>query len=110
MRKTKPDYLPPAVESEIPDDIEAAAEYFDTHSVASLFEDDLQPVGVLEIAQRAGVHEVTVRQWKARYPSFPRPLWTVSGQPAWDWADVQEWLKVTPRRPGRPRKLAAPDV
>ena len=51
------------------------------------------PVGVADIAERAGVAPVTVRQWRRRHPeTFPRPRWTVSGQPAWDWPDIEGWL------------------
>lgn len=62
-----------------------------------------EPVGVMEIAERAHVHVVTVRHWRARYSDFPKPAWTVSGQPAWDWDAVLAWLK-RPRPVGRPRK------
>lgn len=51
-----------------------------------------EPVGVADIAVRAGVAAVTVRQWRRRHRDFPAPRWTVSGQPAWDWADVESWL------------------
>lgn len=106
-----PRKLPPAVEADIPtEDQEAEAEYYDTHDFSALIEERgvvvvrPEPVGVMEIAQRAHVHEVTVRQWRARYADFPKPSWTVSGQPAWDWEAVRGWLK-RPRPVGRPRKL-----
>ncbi len=98
--------LPPAVEAEIPENDEAAAEYYGSHSIANLMTDAEwlerpQPVGVQEIAQRAGVQQGTVRKWRERHQSFPRPCWSVSGQPAWDWHDVEVWLRK-PRRAGRP--------
>jgi hypothetical protein len=34
---------------------------------------------------------------------MPQPRWTVSGQPAWDWDDIEAWA----RRTGR---LTKPDV
>lgn len=109
----KPLSLPPAVESEIPEDDEAAAEYYDTHDFAALaaaqpyevFDAEPEPVGTLEIAQRAKVREITVRQWRARRADFPKPRWTVSGAPAWDWREVRQWTRK-PRRAGRPPKRA----
>jgi hypothetical protein len=28
---------------------------------------------------------------------LPEPRWTVSGQPAWDWLEVEEWASRTGR-------------
>ena len=103
--------LPAAKEADIPEDLEAARDYFDSHDLSGLMADGVvmvtrEPVGVQEIAERAGVSEVTVRQWKRRYPGFPRSRWTVSGQPAWDWQEVRAWVRK-PRRPGRPRTQPA---
>jgi hypothetical protein len=100
--------LPPAVVADIPEELEPARDYFDSHDLSGLMADGVvvvtrEPVGVQEIDERAGVSEVTVRQWKRRYPGFPRSRWTVSGQPAWDWHEVRVWVRK-PRRPGRPRK------
>lgn len=51
------------------------------------------PVGVIDVAARANVRPITVRQWRRRHAAtFPAPRWTVSGQPAWDWHDVERWL------------------
>lgn len=102
--------LPPAVEDEIPEDDEAAARYYDTHDMSGLMqgadvevvEAEPEPVGTLEIAARARVREITVRQWRARHADFPKPRWTVSGAPAWDWPEVRRWLR-RPRRAGRPK-------
>lgn len=45
---------------------------------------------MVEIAQRLGVRQQTVAQWKLR-GLLPQPKWTVSGNPAWDWRDVERW-------------------
>jgi hypothetical protein len=55
------------VEADIPEELEAARDYFDSHDLSGLLADGVvvmtrEPVGVQEIAQRAGVSEVTVRQ------------------------------------------------
>lgn len=55
------------------------------------------PVGIAEIAGRAGVAPITVRKWIERHPSFPRPAWRVSGNDAWNWAEVRAWLESTDR-------------
>jgi hypothetical protein len=28
---------------------------------------------------------------------MPAPRWTVSGQPAWDWSEIEEWARRTGR-------------
>ena len=55
------------------------------------------PVGAADIAARLGVKPVTVRQWQARYITFPAPRWHVNGQAAWDWPDVEAWAATTGR-------------
>ena len=60
------------------------------------------PVGAAEIASRLGVRPQTVHTWRQR-KLMPAPRWTVSGQPAWDWAAIEAWA----RRTGR---LRAPDI
>ena len=55
------------------------------------------PVGISDIATRAGVQPVTVRQWRRRHAEFPPPRWTVSAKPTWEWADVVRWLVATDR-------------
>jgi hypothetical protein len=57
------------------------------------------PVGQVEIAERAGVKPVTVKKWRERHPSFPQPRWTVGGNPAWEWEDVLKWLRDNGRTP-----------
>lgn len=32
---------------------------------------------------------------------MPAPRWTISGQPAWDWAEIEAWA----RRTGRVREI-----
>lgn len=60
------------------------------------------PVGAAEIASRLGVKPQTVHTWRQR-GLVPDPPWSVSGQPAWDWPDIEAWA----RRTGR---LRAPDI
>jgi hypothetical protein len=60
------------------------------------------PVGSAEIAARLRVRPQTVHTWRQR-GLMPEPRWTVSGQPAWDWTDIEAWA----RRTGR---LREPDV
>ena len=54
------------------------------------------PVGAAEIAFRLGVKAQTVHTWRQR-GLLPLPRWTVSGQPAWDWPEIEEWAKRTGR-------------
>lgn len=61
-----------------------------SRSVASV------PVGAAEIAERLHVRPQTVHTWRHR-GVMPAPRWTVSGQPAWDWADIEEWARRTGR-------------
>lgn len=55
------------------------------------------PVGAAEIAARLGVRPQTVHTWRHRQ-LMPKPRWTVSGQPAWDWPEIEEWARRTGRR------------
>ena len=63
----------------------------------------IEPVGITEIAERLGVARSTVDQWRYRSlrGELPEPMpderWTVSGSPAWNWADVERWAKRTGR-------------
>ncbi len=57
---------------------------------------DVDPVGMVEIAERLGVRQQTVAMWKYR-GLLPPPRWTVSRLPAWDWADILKWAKETGR-------------
>ena len=54
------------------------------------------PVGSAEIAARLNVRPQTVHTWRQR-GLMPEPRWTVSGQPAWDWTDVEAWARRTGR-------------
>ena len=54
------------------------------------------PVGAAEIAKRLGVRPQTVHAWRHR-KLMPEPRWTVSGQAAWDWVEVEAWAKRTGR-------------
>jgi hypothetical protein len=54
------------------------------------------PVGAAEIAKRLGVRGQTVHTWRQR-KLMPPPRWTVSGQPAWDWREIEEWAGRTGR-------------
>lgn len=54
------------------------------------------PVGAAEIAGRLGVKPQTVHTWRQRR-IMPEPRWTVSGQPAWDWAEIEAWARRTGR-------------
>jgi hypothetical protein len=57
---------------------------------------DRSPVGAAEIATRLGVRPQTVHTWRQR-KLMPPPRWTVSGQPAWDWATIEAWARRTGR-------------
>lgn len=54
------------------------------------------PVGAAEVAARLGVKRQTVQTWRHRN-LLPAPRWTVSGQPAWEWAEIETWAKRTDR-------------
>jgi len=54
------------------------------------------PVGAAEIASRLGIRPQTVHTWRQR-KLLPLPRWTVSGQPAWDWAEIEAWARRTGR-------------
>jgi predicted DNA-binding transcriptional regulator AlpA len=54
------------------------------------------PVGAAEIAKRLGVRAQTVHTWRQR-KLMPPPRWTVSGQPAWDWSEIEDWARETGR-------------
>lgn len=70
------------------------------------------PVGVREIAARAGVTEIAVRKWVERHDNsatpFPRSVGTVSGRPAYWWHDAVDWLATTGRL-ARVTRLERPD-
>jgi hypothetical protein len=54
------------------------------------------PVGAAEVATRLRVKPQTVHTWRHR-KLMPEPRWTVSGQPAWDWAEIEAWARRTGR-------------
>ena len=54
------------------------------------------PVGAAEVADRLGVKPQTVHTWRHR-GVMPGPRWTVSGQPAWEWREIEEWARRTGR-------------
>jgi DNA-binding transcriptional MerR regulator len=56
----------------------------------------MEPVGAREIAERLGVEQRTVVTWHYR-KLLPEPRWTVSGNPAWEWRDVERWAEKTGR-------------
>ena len=53
-------------------------------------------MGAAEIAARLGVKPQTVHMWRHR-KLMPEPRWTVSGQPAWDWSEIEAWARRTGR-------------
>lgn len=53
-------------------------------------------MGLAEMAERLGVRQQTARAWRYRH-LLPEPRWTISGQPAWNWPDVEAWAKETGR-------------
>jgi hypothetical protein len=59
---------------------------------------DIDPVGIVEIAERLKVRRKTVDVWLYR-KLLPAPQWTVGGRPAWNWSDVETWARSTGRVP-----------
>ena len=59
--------------------------------------DDIEPVGLAEIAGRLGVQRDTVDKWRTR-GLLPPPRWTVGGRPAWAWDTIVRWANETGRR------------
>lgn len=55
-----------------------------------------EPVGLIDIAARLGVEINTAHVWHYR-GLLPEPPWTVSGRPAWNWPDIEQWAKETDR-------------
>jgi hypothetical protein len=53
--------------------------------------DDDQPMGTVEISQLIGIPVAVVSQWHRRGHLAPA-RWTVSGRPAWSYADVLAML------------------
>lgn len=66
----------------------------------------IEPVGLVEIADRLGVSRSAVDLWRfrdkdaAKHPDrerMPEPRWTVGGRPAWNWSDIERWARKTGR-------------
>lgn len=64
---------------------------------------EVDPVGQREIGHRLGERPQTVSQWHFR-GRLPPPRWTVSGRPAWNWPDIEQWARETGRLDARPAK------
>lgn len=60
--------------------------------------DDWPLVGLIEIAQRAGVQRPVVSTWRSRYPDFPVPIRELHVGPVFWWPQVKAWLAATGRR------------
>lgn len=73
--------------------------------------EEIEPVGMLEIAERLGVQAGTVDKWRRRsreggirHP-MPAARWLVSGYSAWNWHEVEQWAVESGRlRPDGPRQ------
>lgn len=61
----------------------------------------IEPVGIVEIAERLDVSRATVDKWLRRRDThtvpFPEPTWTVGNGPAWNWPVVWRWARATGR-------------
>lgn len=57
---------------------------------------DLDPVGMVEIAERLGVPQATVATWRHR-GLLPAAEAIVGGRPCWAWATVQSWAEANGR-------------
>jgi hypothetical protein len=55
-----------------------------------------------EIGQRLDVRQQTVAMWKLR-GLMPAVAWTVSGNPAWNWPDIEKWARESGRLEERRR-------
>jgi hypothetical protein len=64
----------------------------------------IEPVGIVEIADRLNVARDTVDKWLNRTKNgtvgFPESRWQVGGRPAWNWADIVKWCRATERVEG----------
>jgi len=74
---------------------EAASEAARAAAAAPALE-DLDLVGVADVAARLGVKAATVAQWKYR-GLLPAARWSIGSQPVWIWSEVQEWAAATGR-------------
>lgn len=49
-------------------------------------------VGLVDVATRLGRTRQTVSNWVSRQArDVPQPLFSLSGNPVWDWRDWQVW-------------------
>jgi predicted DNA-binding transcriptional regulator AlpA len=71
--------------------------------------DNLDLVGIPEIAERLGVARRTVVAWRYRHRRrpvkrpwlpFPEPF-SLGGRPVWQWTDIERWAQATGRLNGR---------
>ncbi len=59
--------------------------------------EDLDPVGLTEIADRLDVGRQTAQNWRTR-GVLPEPRWNPSAGPLWDWLlDIVPWARETGR-------------
>lgn len=65
--------------------------------------DDMEPVGLKEIAEMLGVQENTARVWRKR-GVLPEPKWWASGVPLWNRADIIKWHEKRDARKHDARK------
>ena len=59
-------------------------------------ENEDEPVGLVEIAQRLGGKHRTAVMWNYR-GLLPQTIGTVSGAPAWSWGSIRSWAIETGR-------------
>lgn len=55
-------------------------------------------VGATEAARLAGVRPETIHYWARTHKDFPRPVKRIANGRAWDWAQIDTWLKKTEKR------------
>jgi len=58
-----------------------------------------QLVGAAEIAQRLGLAQRTVHDWRRRHADFPAPVAELTAALVWNWPDVERWARKTGRIP-----------
>ncbi len=66
---------------------------------------EMDLVGRVELAQRAGTSPSVIDVWRRRHASFPAPIVDLAMGPVWDWPSVEAWLAI-PRPNGRPSKAS----
>jgi predicted DNA-binding transcriptional regulator AlpA len=57
-------------------------------------------IGLIEIAEVAGVGAPAVSNWRERHEDFPKPIVEVSGTPIFDFREIHAWLERTGRLAG----------